>query len=261
LTKTSKVAIMRPLLNRVGSNLNLELLPRNLHNMAKKSKRMTESLAKIDKTRTYSLDEAIQLVKETGKVKFDASVEVHFRMGIDPKKSDQQIRATVALPHGTGKTLKIAAFVEPGDEATAKAAGADLIMGEDEIKELKKTGKIEFDVAVATPGMMPKIAMVAKILGPRGLMPNPKTSTVGPDVAKMVEALKKGQAAFKNDDTANIHQIIGKVSFEDTQIRDNFIAMTDALKKVRPNSAKGAYVKAVYLTSAMGPSVKVAVDF
>ncbi len=224
------------------------------------SKRMQENLAKIDKTRTYSLDEAISLVKETSTVKFDAAVEVHIRLGIDPKKSDQQIRSTVTLPHGTGKTKKIAAFVGNNDEDAAKKAGADFVYGEEEIKKIKNTGKIEFDVAVATPEMMPKLAGIAKVLGPRGLMPNPKTDTVGPDVAKMVEQLKKGKSSFKNDDTANIHQPIGKVSFEDGKLRENFEAFIAVLKKVKPNSAKGTYLKSVYLTSSMGPSVKIAMD-
>ncbi len=221
---------------------------------------MTDSLSKIDKTRSYALDEAIDLIKETSKVKFDASVEVHMRLGISTTKSDQQIRSTVTLPHGTGKTKKIAAFVGPNDEAAAKGAGADLVYGEEEIKQIKTSGKLDFDIAVATPEMMPKLAQIAKILGPRGLMPNPKTDTVGPDIAKIVEELKKGKAGFKNDDTGNIHMNIGKISFDNQKIKENFQAFLDTIKKLKPAGVKGTYIKNVYLTSSMGPSVKVVID-
>lgn len=215
--------------------------------------------AQIDKERVYPLNEALELVKKTSTVKFDASVELHARLGIDPKKGDQQIRATVVLPHGTGKTKRVAAFVGPNDEKAAKEAGADVVCGEEEIKKIKDTGKVDFDIAVATPEMMPKLAVAAKVLGPKGLMPNPKTDTVGPDVAKMIGELKKGKAAFKNDDTANLHQSIGKVSFETVQLEENFNALMDALKRAKPSGTKGAYIKSMYLTSSMGPSVKVEV--
>ncbi len=220
-------------------------------------KRMADLQAKVDNTKSYSLDDAIALVKETSTVKFDATVELHIRLGIDPKKGDQQIRSTVTLPHGTGKTKRIAAFVGPNDEKAAQAAGADLVLGEEEIKTIKDTGKVDFDVAVATPEMMPKLAMAAKILGPKGLMPNPKTETVGKDVTKMIDALKKGRASFKNDDTANVHQAVGKVSFTDAQLKENIDAFIDTLKKIKPQSAKGTYMKSIYLTSSMGPSVKI----
>lgn len=211
----------------------------------------------VDKNKVYSVDEAIALVKATSTVKFDASVEIHARLGIDPRKSDQQIRATAALPHGTGKTKRIAAIVGPNDEAAAKAAGADLVMGEEELKTLKDTGKIDFDIAIATPEMMPKLAVVAKVLGPKGLMPNPKTGTVGPDVKKMINELKGGKVAFKNDDTSNIHQIIGKVSFDEAKLKENFTAFMDVLRKIKPSSMKGSYIKSLYITSSMGPSIKV----
>jgi large subunit ribosomal protein L1 len=226
----------------------------------KKSKRMLAELAKIDKSKVYTVDEAVELVKQTSKAGFDASIEVHIKLGIDPKKSEQQIRTTVALPHGTGKTKKVAAFVGPNHESDAKTAGADFIYGEDEIANLKNTGKIEFDIAVSTPEMMPKLASVAKILGPRGLMPNPKTDTVGTDVKKMISELKKGKAAFKNDDTGNVHISIGKSSFSADQIKENFYSFIDALRKIKPNTAKGTYLKAVYLTSTMGPSIKVNIE-
>lgn len=222
---------------------------------------MSALAALVNKTKTYSVDEAIALVKQTSNVKFDASVEVHARLGIDPSKSDQQIRSTVALPHGTGKSKKIAAFVGANNEKAAQEGGADFIYGEEDIKKIKDgTLKIEFDIAVATPDMMPKMAMAAKIMGPKGLMPNPKTDTVGTDVKKMVGELKKGKAAFKNDEGANVHQVIGKVSFSEAQLKENLTALLDALKRVKPSSAKGTYLKSVYLTSAMGPSVKVEVS-
>ncbi len=223
------------------------------------SKRMKEAAAKIDKHKVYPLDEAFALVKETSVVKFDASVEVHVRMGIDPKKSEQQIRSTVALPHGTGKTKTVAAFVGTNDEDAAKNAGADFIYGEEDIKKIKDTGKIDFEVAVATAEMMPKLAGAARVLGPKGLMPNPKTGTVDKDIARVIKEMKGGKVAFKNDDTANIHQVIGKVSFDTEKLKENLAAFLDALKKVKPSSAKGTYLKAVYLTSSMGPSVRVEV--
>ncbi len=224
------------------------------------SKRMDDLQTKIEKDKVYTLDEAIAVVKDTSTVKFDSSVELHARLGIDTKKSDQQVRATVVLPHGTGKTKRIAAFVGANDEKAAKEAGADLVLGEEEIKAIKDTGKIDFDIAVATPEMMPKLAVAARVLGPKGLMPNPKTDTVDKDVAKMIESLKKGKAAFKNDTTGNIHQLVGKVSFENEKLAANITAFLEALNKAKPSGTKGTYIKALYLTSAMGPSVKVAVE-
>ena len=216
-----------------------------------------EPAIKLDKTKAYPIAEAIALTKELSKTKFDASIEIHFRLGIDPKKGDQQIRSAVSLPHGTGKTIKIATFVSADKEKEAKDAGADFIYGEEEIKKIKDTGKIEFDIAVTTPDMMPKMAMVAKILGPRGLMPNPKTETVGTSIKEMVESLKKGKVTFKNDDTSNIHLNIGKISFDDTKLKENFETFLDALRKAKPNGVKGAYIKNLVLTSSMGPSIKI----
>ena len=224
------------------------------------SKRMAAALAKIDKKKTYSMDEAIPLVKDTSQVKFDAAVEAHVRLGIDPKKSEQQIRATVSLPHGAGKSKTIAAFVGANDEQAARAAGADFIYGEEDIKKIKDTGKIDFDIAVATPEMMPKLAPAAKVLGPKGLMPNPKTETVGKDVKKMITELKKGKITFKNDGGGNVHLMIGKVSFDNNKLKENFTAFFEALKKAKPSAAKGIYIQTVFLTSSMGPSVKVAVE-
>lgn len=220
---------------------------------------MNELKETLDAKKVYSIEEAVAAVKATSTVKFDASVELHARLGIDPKKGDQQIRGTVILPHGTGKTKKVAAFVGPNDEAAAKAAGADAVYGEDDINDIKSTGKIEFDIAVSTPEMMPKLAQIARVLGPRGLMPNPKTDTVGTDLDRMIGDLKKGKAAYKNDSTANLHQVVGKVSFSDEQLVENVQTMVDSLQKAKPATAKGTYIKALYLTSSMGPSVKMSV--
>lgn len=224
-----------------------------------KSKRYQEAASKIDATKTYSLTEALELAKETSTVKFDASVEMHFRLGIDPKKGDQQVRSTVVLPHSSGSTKKIAAFVPDAKEQEAKDAGADIVGGEMLIEEIAKTKKVDFDVAVATPDMMAKIAKVAKILGPRGLMPNPKTDTVSPDVTKMVSELKKGKLAFKNDNTANVHVVIGKQSLDTAKLEENANAIIEAVKRAKPSSSKGIYLKSVYLTTAMGPSIPVTV--
>ncbi len=222
------------------------------------SKRMNGLKSKVDANKVYGLTEALELVKATSTVKFDASVEVHVRLGIDVSKSDQQIRSTVGLPHGTGKTKSVAAFVGANDEKAAKEAGADFIYGENEIKGIQAgTTKVNFDIAVATPEMMPKLAIAAKVLGPKGLMPNPKTGTVDKDVARMVTELKKGKVAFKNDDTGNVHASIGKVSFATEKLKENYDSLIDALKKVKPNSAKGTYLKSIFLTSSMGPSIRV----
>jgi len=215
---------------------------------------------KVDSTKVYTIDEAIKLIKETHNVKFNASVELHARLSIDPKKSDQQVRATVVLPNGTGKTKKVAAFVGSNDEKAAKEAGADFVYTEEDIKKIKDTGVITFDVAVATPEMMPKMAVAAKVLGPKGLMPNPKTETVGTDLKKMIGDLKKGKITFKNDDTANLHQVFGKVNFTEAQLVENLTTLLEAVKKAKPSSSKGTYLKNLVICSTMGPSIKIAIE-
>lgn len=228
--------------------------------MAKLSKRFKEIITKVDKNKVYSPEEAIKLVKETGKLKFDASVEVHANLGIDPKKGDQIVRNSVALPHGTGKTIKVAAFVADDKAKDAKEAGADLVGADDLIESIKKTNKTDFDIAVTTPDMMPKLAAIAKILGQKGLMPNPKTGTIGPDIKKMIAELKQGKVSYKNDDTANVHLAIGKISFADEALLENFKAFLESLKKSKPQTMKGTFIKSLYMSSSMGPSVKVSIN-
>jgi large subunit ribosomal protein L1 len=218
---------------------------------------MNDLNTKVKKNLVYTWDDAIKLAKETSSVKFDASIELHVHLGIDPKKGDQQIRSTVVLPHGNGKSKKIAAFVSADKEKEAKDAGADLVYGEEEIKKIKDTEKIDFEIAVTTPDMMPKLASIAKVLGPKGLMPSPKTETVGPNVKKMIEELKKGKITFKNDDTSNVHASIGKVSFSEAQLKENLTAFMDALRKAKPSSAKGTYFKSITLCTTMGPAIKI----
>lgn len=226
--------------------------------MTKEKKAKAEKAQiEYDKTKAYPIAEAVELTKKLSKTKFDASVEIHFRLGIDPRKGDQQIRAAVSLPHGTGKTVKVAAFVTPANEKAAKEAGADFVGGDDLIEEIKKTEKTDFQVAVAEPEMMKKLGVIAKILGTRGLMPSPKNETVTLNPAKAVGELKKGKVSFKNDDTANVHVAIGKVSFETEKLVDNFKVLLDTIKKSKPNKSKGVYIRNVSITSSMGPGLKV----
>ncbi len=221
----------------------------------KHGKKYRAVLEKIEKNKLYSLEEAMKLIKENKIAKFDESIEVHIKTRIDAKKGDQQIRGTVILPHGTGKTKKIAVITSTkADEA--KEAGADLVAGE-ELLEKIKAGKIEFDVLVATPEMMPKLATVAKILGPKGLMPNPKTETVTPKIKEAVEALKKGKASFKNDNSGNIHQLVGKISFEDAKLMENIKTFLEAVEKSKPAAVKGKLFSGVVICSTMGVGIKI----
>lgn len=224
-----------------------------------RSKRYKAMASKIDRAKSYAIDEAIKLTKETAKVKFDPSMEAHIHLGIDTKKSEQSVRGNIVLPHGTGKVLKMAVFTE--DEKTAKAAGADIFGGEEIIKEIKASGKADFQIALATPTMMKTLSGVAKILGPKGLMPSPKAGTVveAGKMAAAIAEIKRGKVTFKNDDTGNIHQLLGKVSWEDKVIKENFEVFIEAVRRAKPSSAKGVYIQAVYLTSSMGPSVRVAI--
>ncbi len=224
------------------------------------SKRMNALALKIDKSKVYSWPEAIELVKTLSSEKFNASLEMHAHLGIDPKKGEQQVRITTVLPHGTGNVAVIAAFVSPEKVKEATEAGADFVYGEEDIKRIKDTGKIDFEVAVTTPDMMPKLAAVAKVLGPKGLMPNPKTDTVNPNVKKMIEELKKGKITFKNDDTSNVHVSFGKMKFSAEQLKENLTVLMEALKKAKPATAKGTYIKNLVICSSMGPSVRISTE-
>ncbi|MFP4515071.1 MAG: 50S ribosomal protein L1 [Parcubacteria group bacterium] len=215
-----------------------------------------ESL-EFDKSQTYKPEKALELVKKLHTAKFDASIELHFRLGIDPKKGDQQIRTAVNLPHGTGKDVKIAAFVSSANEKAVKEAGADIVGNEELIEEIKKTEKTDFEVAVAEPAMMKNLGKIAKILGTRGLMPSPKNETVTDDPVKAVKELKKGKVNIKNDATSNVHTVIGKVSFDNDKLLENFKTILDAVQKAKPAKAKGQYFKNIVLCSSMGPGVKV----
>ncbi|MFH1255336.1 MAG: 50S ribosomal protein L1 [bacterium] len=217
-----------------------------------------QQIINSDKSKNYSIAEAIELSKKSSKTKFDASIEAHFRLGINTKKGEQQVRLAVSLPHGTGKTIKIAAFVTPAKEEEARQAGADYVGGEELINQIKKTEKTDFQVAVAEPVMMKNLAAIAKILGTRGLMPSPKNETVTPNPAKAIEQLKKGKVSLKNDDTGNIHVAIGKVSFETGKLANNFNTLLDAIKKAKPATSKGVYLKNISISSTMGPGIKVA---
>jgi len=203
---------------------------------------------------TLSISEAIKAVKEGAKAKFDESVEAHVRLDIDPKKSDQQVRGVAALPHGTGKSVKIVVFTTT-QKKEAEAAGAEIIGGEELITKIKSSGKIEADIAIATPEIMPRLGAIAKILGPKGLMPNPKNQTVTPKVKEIIESLKKGRADFKNDNSGNIHQMIGKISFDDVKLEENFKVFLDAVRKAKPEAVKGKFVKNVSICSTMGKSI------
>jgi len=232
----------------------------------KTTKKVVKKVAKVkkvdhsaiyDRMKTYSIEEALEIVKKLTKTKFDASVEVHFRLGINTKKGDQQVRGAVSLPNGTGKTVKVAAFVSPENEKAAKAAGADFVGGDELIAEIKKTEKTDFQVAIAEPLMMKNLAVIAKILGTRGLMPSPKNDTVTTNPAKTIEELKKGKISFKNDDTANVHTVIGKVSFETKKLVENYQTLLDTLKKAKPASSKGSFIKNISIASSMSAGVKV----
>lgn len=221
----------------------------------KHSKRYVAAAQKVDAVKVYPIDEAIAFVKESP-LKFDAGVELHVRLGIDPSKSDQLVRGTVTLPHGSGKTKRVIAFVPAQLEAEAKEAGADVIGTDEVINEIKNTGKCSFDVAVATPEMMKKIGAIAKILGQQGLMPSPKTETVGTDVKKMISELKGGKIAYRCDDGGNVHILVGRVSFAADKIKANVQAAMESIVKAKPVASKGIYVKSMTMTSSMGPGMR-----
>ena len=212
--------------------------------------------AKVDKNKSYSLKDASSLVKEVNTTKFDSSVDLHIRLGVDPKKADQAIRGTVTLPHGTGKTKRVLVLCTPDKEADAKGAGADYV-GLDEFVAKIEGGWVDVDVIVATPSVMPKIGKLGKILGPRNLMPNPKTGTVTNDVAAAVNEVKGGKIAFKVDKAGIIHASIGRVSFSPEKIAENSNELLNAIIKAKPSSAKGTYLKSVFMASSMSPGIAI----
>lgn len=223
--------------------------------MAKLSKKRAAAHSKVDADKLYTLSEAMTLVKEVNTTKFDASVDVHVRLGIDPKKADQALRGTVSLPHGTGKTKRVLVFCTPDKEEEAKAAGADYA-GLDEFVKKVQDGWTDVDVVIATPNVMAHVGKIGRILGPRGLMPNPKTGTVTPNVGAAVSEVKKGKISFRVDKFGIIHSSIGRVSFSPEQLTDNANELLGTLMKMKPSSAKGIYVKSVTIASTMSPGIK-----
>ena len=222
----------------------------------KKSKRHVANLEKIEKNKLYSVEEAVKLVKETSNSKFDATVEVAMNLNLDVKKVDQQLRGAVVLPYGTGKTKKILILTKGEGAKAARELGADYVGDVDMITKIEKENWFDFDVIIATPDMMPMLGKIGKLLGPKGLMPNPKTGTVTNDVAKAVEETKKGKVNYRTDSFGNVHGIVGKVSFDDDKLVENLKAFVEAIMKVKPSTVKGTYVKNISISSTMGPGIK-----
>lgn len=222
----------------------------------KVSKRVKNNLSKIDTKKEYRLSEAVSLVKELANVKFDESVDVAVKLGVDPRHADQMVRGTVVLPHGTGKEVKVLVLTRGPKEQEAKEAGADYVGFDEFIKKIQE-GWLEFDVVVATPDVMPEVGKLGKILGSRGLMPNPKSGTVTQDVGKVVKELKAGKIQFRVDKAGIVHASIGKASFDAQKLIENFKALLSTLLRLKPASAKGQYVKSIYLSSTMGPGIRV----
>jgi len=223
----------------------------------KRGKKYQESAKLIDKSKLYDPAEAIDLVLKTGKAKFDETVEVHVKLGVDSRHADQQVRGAVVLPHGTGKTVRVLVFAKGEKEAEAKAAGADFVGAEDMVQKIQSENWFDFDIIVATPDMMGLVGRLGKVLGPKGLMPNPKAGTVTMDVAKAINDIKAGKIEYRLDKTNITHCPIGKVSFGADKLKENFETLMSALIKAKPAAAKGQYLKSVAITSTMGPGVKI----
>lgn len=224
--------------------------------MAKKSKKFLAALEKVDTLKAYSVEEAVALVKEMDFANFDATVEVAYRLGVDPKKADQQIRGAVVLPNGTGKTQRVLVFAKGDKAAEAEAAGADYV-GDSELVQKINGGWMDFDVVVATPDMMGEVGRLGRVLGPKGLMPNPKTGTVTMDVTKAINEIKAGKVTYRVDKQSNLHAPIGKVSFDAEKLIENFNTIQETVVKAKPATAKGVYIKNITITSTFGPGVKV----
>ncbi|GLW00020.1 50S ribosomal protein L1 [Streptomyces lavendulae] len=223
----------------------------------KRSKTLRAADAKVDREKLYAPLEAVRLAKETSATKFDSTVEVAFRLGVDPRKADQMVRGTVNLPHGTGKTARVLVFATGDRAAAAEAAGADIVGDDELINEIAKGNRLnEFDAVVATPDLMGKVGRLGRVLGPRGLMPNPKTGTVTMDVAKAVTEIKGGKIEFRVDKHSNLHFIIGKVSFSDEKLVENYAAALDEIIRLKPSAAKGRYIKKAAISTTMGPGIQ-----
>lgn len=225
--------------------------------MAKKSKKYVEALNKIDRTRLYDATEALSLVAEVATAKFDETVEAHIKLGVDSRHADQQVRGAVVLPHGTGKTKRVLVFAKGAKAAEAEAAGADFVGAEELVQKIQGENWFEFDIVVATPDMMGVVGRLGRVLGPKGLMPNPKSGTVTFDVAKAIADIKAGKVEYRVDKTAIVHCPIGKKSFGVEKLQDNFKSLMDALVKAKPAAAKGQYIKSVSVSSTMGPGAKI----
>ncbi|MCI8588481.1 MAG: 50S ribosomal protein L1 [Bacilli bacterium] len=228
--------------------------------MKKHGKKYVEAIKKVEKSKLYSKEEAIQLVKETSTTKFDGSVEVALRLNLDTKKADQQLRGAIVLPHGTGKTKRVLVIAKGENVKKATEAGADYVGDVDMLQKIEKENWFDFDVMIATPDMMPLLGKLGRVLGPKGLMPNPKTGTVTTDVAKAVSEVKAGRVEYRTDSFGNVHGIIGKTSFTDEQLIENLNAFVAAILKVKPATVKGDYVKNISVTSTMGPGIKILVN-
>ena len=222
----------------------------------KTGKRYSEAAKLIEKTKTYDLEEAVALVKKTASAKFDETIEAHFRLGVDGRHADQQVRGAVVLPHGTGKTVKVLVFAKGNKVDEALAAGADYAGGDELVPKIQNEGWLDFDVVVATPDMMGVVGRLGRVLGPKGLMPNPKAGTVTIDVTKAINDIKAGKIEYRLDKSNIIHVPIGKASFTEEQLTDNFQTLIDAVVKAKPAAAKGQYIKSLVVASTMGPGVK-----
>jgi large subunit ribosomal protein L1 len=225
-------------------------------------KKYIEALKKVDRAQLYAPDEAVRLLKETSYVKFDPTVEVHLRLGIDPRHADQNIRTTDALPHGTGKMVRVLVFAQGDAAQAAQAAGADFVGADDLIARIDKENFFDFDIAIATPDMMGKVGRVGRKLGPRGLMPNPKSGTIvqPDDLPRTIREVRGGRVEFRNDKTGLLHVAVGKLSFSEQQISENIAALMDAVKAAKPSGQKGTYIRSVTFTSTMGPGIRIDVS-